>query len=139
MDFWSSTYDHRRSLDRSRGRSLDHRSLGRSLDRSLGRSVARSLDRSIARSLDRSLDRSVARSLGRWIARSLDRMSCAPLPGPMTAPTFSETMPSIYKRNSEKPGLGRQTGISATVTRLKERFFPCSLLVCVFQRFGFQK
>ena len=89
MDFWSSTYDHRRSLDRSRGRLLDHRSLGRSIARSLGRSVARSLGRSVAqslcrsvapsfgrsvaRSLARSLDRSIARSLDRSIARSLDR------------------------------------------------------------------
>ena len=69
MDFWSSTYDHRRSLDRSRGRSLDHPSLGRSIARSLGRSVARSLGRSVARSVGRS----VVRSLGCSIARSLGR------------------------------------------------------------------
>ena len=89
MDSWSSTYDHRRSLGRSRGRSLDHRSiarslgrpiarsLGRSAARSLGRSVPRSLVRSVARSLDHSPDRSIARSPGpsldRSIARSIDR------------------------------------------------------------------
>ena len=92
MDFWSSTYDHRRSLDRSRGRSLDHRLLGRSISwspersvassrrsaaRSLGRSVARSLGRSfvrsVARSLDRSLDRSIARSLDCSVDRSIAR------------------------------------------------------------------
>ena len=89
MDFWSSTYDHRRSL----ARSLDHRSIvARSLDlsaaRSLGRSVARPLGRSVARPLDclvarppgrsvaQSLDRSVTRSLGssvvrRWVPRLL--------------------------------------------------------------------
>ena len=88
MNVWSSTCDYRRSLDRSRGRSLDHRSLGRSIARSLERSVVRSLGRSvawslgrsvarsfgsIARSLDRSIVRSIGRSLDRPMARSLDR------------------------------------------------------------------
>ena len=77
MDFWSSTYEHRRSLDRSRGRSFDHRLLGRSIAQSLERSVARSLGRSAARSLGRSvalsLDRSFVRLLGRTIARAIAR------------------------------------------------------------------
>ena len=73
MDFWSSTYDHRRSLDRSISRSFARYlawsltwSLARSLAPSIAGSIARSLDRSLARSLDRSLDRLIARS-SRWI------------------------------------------------------------------------
>ena len=64
-----------RSLDGSLGRSLDHRSLSRSIARSLGRSVGRSLDRSVARSLGCS----VARSLGRpkeWLWRCIFGQLC---------------------------------------------------------------
>ena len=56
-----------RSIDRSRGRSLDQSSLGRSIAgrssaRSLGRSVARSIGHSTARAIDWSLD-PIVRSL----------------------------------------------------------------------------
>ena len=62
-----------RSLDRSLGRSLDNRSVGRSVARSIGRSIAPSLGRSVARSLDRSVARPLNRSIARSIARPIDR------------------------------------------------------------------